>query len=293
MAINAAEEDGNKGKLLTQEQLEHAASLQTASISELSRICTTTNPVAKVVDLPFSQTQKNELNGVMVAWDWMRQSGRGFNLLISTTDATTGIHAVSALAGELGVPLRVFDFETVSSILRDEMLVDPVTQRKVYPMTLAFSDARADSAITLFVDWTGEAARIINSEFDNDSCSKYQEMLAKLRTQRGFFCLVTKGIKSQKIPVEFHHHLTLTFPSNALQVRQWQANLANEVFSEQELTALVEKNPMHIAEIDSLATKAEVRALIQGRNEPGLRDIYETIAQLRGKSVIPVLFGGG
>ena len=277
---------------MTWDNLEHAANLQTATISDLDRICVIVKPEIQIMDLFCGETQKKELRGVITARDWLKSTNMGFNLLISTVDINSGFNAVSALAKEMGVALRIFNFEKVSSASQDEMLIDPSTQRKVSPMTLALSDPGAERSLTLFMDWFGDATKILNSE-ENIPCAKFIEMLDRLRVQRGFFCLVTREMKSRKIPAEFHHHLVLDFPSDVLQVTHWELNLPKAGISDDELAALVKKNPMHIAEIELMAMKAKVRALVHGRQEPRYQDLIDTVGEYRGRVAAPILFGGG
>lgn len=59
-----------------------------------------------------------------------------------------------------------------------------------------------------------------------------------------------------------------------------------------ELVGLVEKYPMHIAEIDFIARQSRVRAIMSGRNMPEIEDITHVIAEYRGNKTLPLLFGG-
>jgi len=107
-------------------------------------------------------------------------------------------------------------------VYEDAKVLDPVSQRRVYPMVAAFSAAATDKAITLFIDNVGEVGKIIDTNFEKASNSMYPEMLAQLRTQKGFFCLVTKDLKSGLCPTEFHQLVNLAFPPEELQMRCWE-----------------------------------------------------------------------
>jgi hypothetical protein len=77
-----------------------------------------------------------------------------------------------------------------------------------------------------------------------------------------------------------------------MQMRRWERNLAQDSVDDSNLVELVERHPMHIAEIDSIMHRSSIQALIEGKSpQPSLSTVKAVIERYRGKGNAPVLFG--
>ena len=292
MAMTAARSSDGSSAEISQAMLEHAATLQAASMSDLNRLCVIHKPTQTLDTLPLSRHQREQFKGLAKAWQWLSQENTGFNLLFNCENISTGMQSAFALAAELGINVKLFDFARVSSTAEDNKVMDSVTQRKVHPMIAAFSSTISDQTLLLFVDYEGEVGRYIDRDQDKLTDFLYAEMFAQLRQNKGLFCLVSKNVKPNKVPVEFHQMISLTHPPEELQIQSWETNLANDSLAEDELVDLVERYPMHIPEIEFISRQARVRAIMSGRTVPVLEDVNHVITGYRGSKSAGVLFGG-
>lgn len=294
MAIAAADRDGDSRIILTQKDLERASELQTSTMSELNRICSTVNPGLSLDNLPLGRKQKDELRGLSQAWAWLSSQDLGFNLLFNCNDVDTGINAVLGLAAECRMTVHMYDFTKVSSMSEDAKLLDPITQRRVSPMTAVFSNASSEKVMTLFVDHGGELGRIIDRDTDKDKLTDiaYAEMFSQMRKNKGMFCVVTKDIKAGCIPIEFHQMITLEYPSEEQQMRCWEACLGEGIIDDDLLVDIVRQYPMHAEEIRFIARQATVRTIMQSSScVPDMKCILDVVSGYRKKIAAPVLFG--
>ena len=294
MALASSRQNNNAQAVITREELEKAANLQTVSMSDLNRICKTRKPANRIEDLPLSLKQRTELSNLATAWGWLSGQELGFNLLFNCSDIETGALAVSGLAAACGMTLRIFDFAQVSEVHDDSKVIDSITQRRVFPMVAAFSAAASDKALTLFIDFSGEVGKIADSDDGKSMVSMYYEMLAQLRTQTGFFCLVTKDLKSNICPSEFHQIVSLSYPPEELQMSCWEKHLGKGTVSDDALVDMVERYPMHAEEITFIARQATVRSIMRnGSTTPDMKCVMEVVSGYRRKVAAPILFGGG
>lgn len=292
MALASSCRNNHTQLLLTSEELEKAANLQTASLNDLNRICTVQKPTKRIEELPLGLKQRNELNNLAKAWGWLNVQGLCFNLLFNCIDIETGVHAVEGLAAACGMTLRIFNFAQVSSYAEDAKVIDPVTQRRVSPMIAAFSAAASEQSLTLFIDFEGEIGSIFDSQYEKIANSMYPEMLSQLRRNKGLFCLVTKGLKTTACPIEFNQLVTLTYPAEELQRICWMESLDAETLGG-ELESLVSDYPMHASEIKFVARQAMIKSIIKsGSAAPDIHCVREIAATFRKKSSTRVLFGG-
>jgi len=292
MAMTSAHSATGSKTVLTQAMLEQVATMQTATISDISRLCEKLGTVKTLDTVPVGHAQREQLRGLARAWQWLRNDRTGFNLLFNCNDITTGIKAACGLAAEVGMEVRAFDITRVSSMADDDKILDLVTQRRLYPMTAAFLNSGSARFMTLFIDYQGDVAKVIDSGYDKATNLMYGEMFHQMRNNGGLFCLVTKDVKTGSVPVEFHQMITLAYPPEELQMKQWEATLGGGAVGDDDLVDLVERYPMHIPEIEFISRQARVRAIIAGRESAGIRDVTEVIAGYRGSKKTGVLFGG-
>lgn len=292
MALTAATSMENGIVTLTQKALEHAATLQTATMNDMSRLCEKLPPLPSLEAVPVSRQQRDQLRGLAKAWQWLRREETGFNLLFNCSDISTGIKAACGFATEVGMDVQAFDIAKVSSVADDDKVVDLVSQRSIYPMVAAFINSAACRSMTLFIDYNGDVARLIDSGYDKATNLMYGEMFHQLRKNKGLFCLVTRDVKTGLVPVEFHQMVTLPHPPEELQMRQWEETLGNGAISDDDLVGLAERYPMHLSEIDFISRQSKVHAIISGRDRAGIDDVTEIITGYRGIKKAGVLFGG-
>lgn len=291
MAITAVDIPDGSRPVLTQEALVYAAELQTATMSDLNRICEVHKPIERLDTLPLGCHQRDQLLRFAKASEWLLPQEMGFNLLFNCNDISTGVRTVFGLAAELGMTVRAFDFSKVASVSEHNMVIDSITQRRVYPMIAAFSSATSDQSLMLFVDDAAEFGKFLATGTENTTQFIYPEFLSQLRIYKGLFCFVTKGIKEECCPAEFHQIITLSYPPEELQMKQWETALGTGVLNDDELVSLAEQHPMHTAEIDFIARQAKVSAIVNGRSALGIEDVNIVLARHRGKSQAQVLFG--
>jgi hypothetical protein len=292
MALTSAQASDSSKTILTQAALERTATLQTATISDISRLCEKLTPVKTLDAVPVGYAQRDQLRGLARAWEWLRNEKTGFNLLFNCIDITTGIKAACGLAGEIGMDVQAFDITKVSSVADDDKVLDLITQRRIYPMAAAFLNSGSGRFMTLFIDYQGDVAKLIDSGYDKATNLMYGEMFHQLRKNSGLFCLVTKDVKTGNVPVEFHQMVTLAHPPEEMQLKQWEANLGAGSLCDDDLVDLVERYPMHLPEIEFIARQARVRGIIAGRDRAEIGDVTEVITGYRGSKKAGVLFGG-
>lgn len=298
MAINASLSNGNNGNpVVTGEMIEEAAVLQSRRMVDMSHLCQLYTPGRKFSDLQIKLRQREELGNAAKAYQRLREKRLGLNILITSSDPQTGIDAVGALALECGLKVREFDFREVSRRSEDSKVVDPVSQKKVFPMDYAFATGTGDASLILFVDyyglakWTSE--RTENSQGAKDDIRILNvDLLSHLRTHQGLFCMVTQAPLQEMLPAEFNLHFNLEHPPEETQLRRWEERLDKTTIPEDELIALVEQHPMHVAEIDFIARQALIQAIIQSKTGgPTIEGIRNVIAKYRPKRFAPLLFG--
>jgi hypothetical protein len=298
MAINASLINGNNGNsVITMEMIEQAATLQSLQMVDMSHLCQVYTPVRKFTDPQIKIQQREELGNVAKAYQRLQEKKLGLNILITSTNPQTGIDVVSTLAHACRLKVREFDYRDVSSRNDDAKVIDPVSQKKVYPMDYAFAAGTGDASMILFVDYYG-LAKWASDKTKNDDETKGDlrilnvDLLSHLRTHQGLFCMVTQVSLQGMLPVEFNLHFNLEHPPEETQLRRWEEQMDKAIIDEDELIALVEQNPMHVAEIDFIARQALIQSIIQAKAcGPTIKGIRNVIARYRPKRFVPLLFG--
>jgi len=293
MALTAGIQPGTDDGTLTQSALEQAATLQTATISDLSRLREKVPQVSSLDDLPLGSRQRNQVRGLAKAWEWLQREEMGFNLLFNCNDIDTGIEAACGLAAEIGMPVNAYDIKKISSVTDDKRILDMATQELVFPMTAVFYQLQEGRAMTLLIDYYGEISEIIKSGYGKSINVFHFELFYNLRHNDGLFCLVTKGLQDDSIiPVEFHQMITLTYADEDLQIEYWQDCLGTGILDNEQLMFLASQHPMYLSEIELIARQARVRAIMDDRQYPCLKDVTAIIANYRGNRKASLLFGG-
>lgn len=292
MAVNRASGTSTTGALLlTRADLEQAAELQALSLAETTGLGRSYLPTRTLGGLPLRRRQKEELGNTARAYHRLRQEGLGLNILLCCSDVPTGVHTAEALAAICGLRVREFDCGRVMSIADEDRMVDPLTHKRVKPLTHAFSPGTGGTCLTLFIDHEGTVLKSLDEDGHSGNRLFLSDLLGHLREHRGFFCLVTRSVKPGYLPSLFHLRFDLEYPPEEDQIRRWELHLGKGAGTGEILVSLVEEHPMHLGEIDFIARQATTHSIIQGRDgRPTMADIRQAIAR-HGCRAAPVLFG--
>jgi hypothetical protein len=284
------------GPTLNRDPLEYAANLQKSALTEELIMGSPYAPAGSIDCLPLRPRQKDLLKRIVPIWTNEKSKSEGLNIFICTSNMKVGLMTAEALAEACGIRVRKFPLKKLlgSSVAEDDKLIDPITQRKMTPFDYAFAGTVGEACMTLFSDDEGEfdAALKLNKNSDTSKDLFLSKFITKLRDHDGFTCTVSPAVHLKKLPVEFHLNLILEHPPEEMQICGWETHLGNGSHSDEELVKLVERHPMHIAEIDQIAQRARIRSFVRGgKDEVTLSDIYEVIAEYHTQNDAPLLFG--
>lgn len=297
LAANSAEPDGKGNHIITRQLLEQAADLQTKQMIESDKFCKTYAPDKVIDNLPLADKQRMELKNMAEAFQYAQKKGLGLNILVNGVFLETGIHAADALAAECNLKVKSFKYSDLDTLCKDNELKDNVTHEKIKLVDYAFSQTTEEAHLLLIVDYNGainwsETGNQNDMENNLSVKTGVAAFLNKLREYRGLCCLVMHKCPESNIPFEFHAHLKLEYPPEEMQMEYWKRNLLPNPKSKNDIIELVERYPMHTAEIDCILHRASIQSLIEGNTyKPSLETVKSVIARYRGKYNIPLLFG--
>ena len=266
---------------------------------ENDKFCTTYAPAKTIANLPLIDKQRSELKNMAQAFQYAKQKGLGLNILFSGVFLETCVHAADALAAECGLKVKAFKYGDLETLCKDNELKDGVTHEKVKLIDYAFSQTTEEAHLLLIVDYNGviswnETGKQNDMENNLSVKTGVAALLNKLRDYRGLCCLIMPKCPTAHIPLEFHAHLKLEYPREEMQMQHWERNLSpNSPNNDNDVVELVERYPMHIAEIDCILHRASIQSLIEGKpHTPSLQTVKSVIERYRGKNRTPLLFGG-
>jgi len=297
LATNSAEVDNKGNYIITRQLLEQAADLQTKQMVENDKFCKTYEPATTIDNLPLADKQKTELKNMAEAFKYAQKKGSGLNILFSDVFLETGVHAADAFAAECGLKVKVFKYSDLDASYKDNELKDSVTHEKVKLIDYAFNQTTEEAHLLLIVDYNGainwsETGNKKDMETNLSVKTGVAAFLNKLREYRGLCCLVMHKCPAEHIPLEFHAHFKPEYPPEEMQIENWERNISSNSTNNNDIIDLVERYPMHIAEIDCILHRATIQSLIEGKqNQPSLEIIKSVIARYRGQNGIPLLFG--
>jgi AAA+ superfamily predicted ATPase len=297
LAANAAESDGGRHHIITRQLLEQAADYQTQQMMESNQFCKTYLPQKKIDGLPLAEKQRVELKNMVKAFQYSQKNGSGLNLLISGANIETGIHAAEALAAECGIKVKAFNYRDMDTLAKDNELTDTASHEKIKLVDYAYGQATQEVHLLLIIDNNGmikwsDAGQQNDMDVSLSVKSALATLLNHLSSYRGLCCLVMHECPQTNLPVEFHAHFKPEYPPEERQMQYWERYLAQGSVQEGDLVELVERHPMHIAEIDSILHRSSIQSLIEGNPpQPSLETIKKIIERYRGKGSAPVLFG--
>jgi len=297
LAANSAETDSKGNHYITRQLLEEAADAQTKQMVENDKFCTIYAPAKTIDTLPLLDKQRSELKNMAQAFQYAKQKGLGLNILFSGVFLETCVHAADALAAECGLKVKTFKYGDLDTLYKDNELKDGVTHEKVKLIDYAFSQTTEEAHLLLIVDYNGaiswnETGKQNDMENNLSVKTGVAAFLNKIRDYRGLCCLVMPKCPTAHIPLEFHAHLKLEYPTEEMQIQHWVRNLSPNSAKDNDVMELVERYPMHIAEIDCILHRASIQSLIEGKtHQPSLETVKSVIARYRGKNSVPLLFG--
>jgi hypothetical protein len=282
--------------LLTRELLEYAANLQKSALAEELSLGSPYAPSRTIERLPLPARQREKLKRIAPVWTKVKSEKEGLNVFMRTSNMKVGLMTAEALARACGMKVREFPLKKLlgAGATEEDKVIDPISQKKMSPLEYAFAETVGEACMTLFRDDEGEFDAAIKSDKDSDMLQDLflSSFIAKLRGHNGFTCTVSPAVHLKKLPFEFHLDFVLEYPPEETQIREWENHLGKGTVSDDDLVGLVERHPMHVAEIGEIAHRAWIRAYMgKGKGEIELADVNETIVQYRFSSDAPLLFG--
>ncbi len=287
----------NKGKpaeeeriIVTTEDIEKAAEYQQESMYLQQGIEKIYTPHAAIDELPLKAHVKKDLKALGAIIDKLKGNGRGLNVLIGSSDITTGVECVNALAGLCNYKVRSMAFSHIFFSMGS--IKEPFSQLEMNMIEYVFKPHIGHQAITLVTDYGGLFKYLAEhpmAQLDEKNF-QFRDMM---RSFEGIFFMVTMPFGKHGIPAEFDHYIEIKHPPEELQIRQWEKHLKGNGASDAEIIKLVEMNQMHLHEIDFTARQATIISYAKGRE--GLlilEDIQEAMARSRSKKEGKILFGG-
>ena len=297
LAANSAEPDGKGNHIITWQLLEQAADLQTKQMIESDKFCKTYTP-AKIIDnLPLAYKQRAELKNMAEAFKYAQKKGSGLNILFSGVFLETCICAIDALAAECKLKVKAFKYNDLDTLCKDNELTDTVTHEKIKLIDYAFSQTTEEAHLLLIIDYNGainwsDTGNQNDMDINLSVRTAVAAFLNKLREYRGICCLVMHKCPVANIPLEFHAHFKLEYPPEKMQIEHWESNLSPNSTKDNNIVELVERYPMHVAEIDCIIHRASIQSLIEGKPyQPSVETVKSVIERYRGQNNTPLLFG--
>lgn len=293
LALNLLTAKPGQQKILNRDLLEQAAAKQVATMADGQQICNHYSPTTSTHQLPLKQRQLTELKNLAEAYLSLKERQTGMALVISASSIASAVQAASAVAYECGLKVRSFDYDKVISLSQEDRIIDPVTQRKVLPIDYAFAPTATEASMTIFIDHEGLLESLLNQNKEKMGDLLQRELFARLRKNKGLFCMVTKEMGHVSLPPEFNLLVRLEQPGEELQMRHWE-KLMGQLSPEEErqLLCLVEDHPLHLSEIDFIARQAGIMSTIRRRSaRPDISDLYEVISGYSRVKQVPLLFG--
>ena len=277
---------------LTADQLHQAAARQSARLADEQKLCSAYVPTTMLAELPLRTEQIAQLRNVAEVWRNLHQRSAGLVMLLEATDTATAISAANGIAHACGLSVRAFDYRKLMSVSDYDRIADPVQQKKVPPLEYAFASESGDTTLLLAIDEEGQAIPGVCGS-DRTGRGELPSLLAKLRGNQGFFCLVTRSAPRRRLPTEFNLVISLVPPDEEQQLSTWQRLMGDATTIEDAfLQRLPAAYPLHAAEIEYVVRQAGIQAMIRRRSErPLLSELQEVLSGYLQQQTVPLLFG--
>jgi SpoVK/Ycf46/Vps4 family AAA+-type ATPase len=291
LAANAAESDADGNYIITSELLENAADMQAQELMKSSKFSKTYRPLQKIDSLPLGASQHSILKNTAEAISYLWDKNKGMNAFFSGAHTETCIDAVNAVAAQCGFNVKLFKYRDFYPGQNNEIR-DSVSHEKIRLIDYAFRESTEEAHIILIVDYDGNIDCQCTGGDDSESGKTFKMLLEKMRENERFCFLVCHEKQVKYVPLEFHSHLKLTYPPEEMQIEHWENTLESISINDRDIVELVERYPMHIAEIDCIMHRASIQSLIEGKtHQTSLETVKAVIERYRGKNNISLLFG--
>ena len=291
MAISNKANNGQHEKItLSIEDIEGAAAYQQESMYTQQDVERCYTPQTVLDELPLKAHVKKDLKALGSLIETLKRNGTGLNVLIGSSDTKTGVECVEALAHLCGYKIRSVTYGPI--FFSAGLIRDPLTQREMSIVDYAFKPHIGHRAITLITDYGGLFKYVVSNPMEQFDEKQYF-FWNRLRSFEEILFFVTTPFGKHSIPVEFDHYIEIKHPPEELQIRQWEKHLKKGDVPDSEIITMVERNQMHLHEIDFIARQATIISYAKGCDGLlTLEDIQEAMARSRSKKEGKVLFGG-
>jgi hypothetical protein len=262
---------------------------------ETKGIETVYQPQVRLEEVPIRSQDKKWFHRLASLYKKTRgENNSGLSFVVGSSDIQTGISCIEGVAATCQLKVKRFSFSEVVSSRYGYHTIDKRSRRReINLLEYAFMFSPGQETLLLLIDPQAAFEQLLEEkeEKGGNTLFKFQN---QLRSFRGLFFLVTKPIRKSCLPVEIHHYIELKPPLEDLQLKRWEAHLKNNGYSQDDLMDLIEGQPMHLTEIDSLVRRAKIIASLQSdEGSLTLEHIYKAIDRLKKKNAVPTLFGPG
>lgn len=248
------------------------------AVSEVAAESARENPVDR---LAIRAEERTELRNIAAAYPGLRERGLGLNLVVNSPARSVGLDAAAALSEAMGLRLVTFPLQQV--IFSERSLGWAGNdQRITTPRQYMFAEGIGRHALVAVVDFDLVFPRILDDHSKSLIC-EMDTFLEALRETEGAVLVLTRGVREEQIPREFHRSVTLRFPSEEMQVERWERHLEPKEKGSSRLAGFVERHPMRLKDIDFIARQATVRDILSGGNGMVGIDQVEGIVDMPSK----------
>jgi hypothetical protein len=236
------------------------------------------NPVER---LAIRAQEKAELRKIVAAYPGLRERGLGLNLVMNCAERSIGLDAAEALSEAMGLRMATFPLQQVLFSDRTFRWA-AADQRITAPWEYMFAEGLGRHALVALIDFDLAFPQILK-DHANSPISEMDTFLDGLRNTEGAVLVITRNVREEQVPREFHRSLTLCFPSEEMQVERWERHLDPKEGGSSRLARLVERHPMRLKDIDFIARQATTRDLLSGGSGNVGIDQVEGIVDTPGK----------
>jgi AAA+ superfamily predicted ATPase len=287
-------ENGKHKPLLTAKDIEQAAAYQTQSMFKDLGEETVYHPERKIEHLPVKLQDKNKLTRMVAASKKLMDLDIGLKAILESPDIQTGIACVEAVAGELDFKIKLVDIGILLEEQKEkDKLLDYIKQSKIHLFEFIFQNSIGQRSIILIKDEKARFKNLLEKNKNNEDPDRiYSELLNAVHRFNGFLFLVTTDLEKYQAPFEFHHYMSIQFPSEEDQIQKWETYIKNNGSKEKVIVDVVERFPLHLNEIDQIAAHAMINAFIE--NDSGIlniKDVQDVIKKYKQVGKAPLLFG--
>lgn len=287
MALRSAEKGGEK-TVLSRKALLRAASCQAQAMFDGCSPEHSCSPGISINSLPVGAAEKAFLSRLPDAQGRSRETtGHGILCHLGCRDQETAVSCVEAVAAKCGLGVRLFRLaDILDPRPREQRVFDHLVQEETDILDYVFSSRTGQESVVAVVD---EQLELRHCLHDGEGVHRWRLFLKRASRFAGPVFVVSEPLR-RALPFEFTCSLSIEPPPEELQIEAWQRHLPGE--AEDAIIRLVERHPLHLGEIEEVASRAEITAMLEGnRREPRAGDILPVVKRFLGIGQTPVLFG--